>query len=61
VATDTLERFGLDLAYALACDAELFAYFFERVVNAILEPVTQFEDLALFRRKFVKDLPKLIC
>ena len=41
VGADSLKRFGFDLADALARDAELLTYLLERMVNAVLEPVTQ--------------------
>src|SRR5215212_629456 len=41
------QRHGLDLPDALARDAKLDAYFFKRAIAAILQAITQLDNLAL--------------
>src|SRR5581483_4579301 len=50
VGADALKRLGLYLADALARDAELFTHLLERVVDAVFEPVAQFQNLPLLGR-----------
>ena len=52
--------FGFDLADALARDAEFGADFFERVLDAIMQAVAHFQNLALFRRKVVEHFANLV-
>src|SRR3989338_2933722 len=60
VRADALQRLGLYLADALTRHAELFAHLLERVIDAVLQPVAQFQYFPLFRREFVQNLLQLV-
>ena len=44
---DFFVRLGLNLSDAFSRDSKLFAYFFERMRDAVDEPVAHFQNLAL--------------
>src|SRR5258708_23064888 len=50
------QRLGLDLADALAGDAEALAHLFERPLVAVDQPETQLQDAPLSRRERVEDV-----
>src|SRR3989338_3677829 len=58
VRADALQRLGLYLADALTRHTELFAHLLERVVDAVFQPVAQFQYFPLFRREFVQNLDR---
>ena len=58
--TNLLMRLCFNLPNTFASDAEDFAYFFQRMVNAVFESMTQFEDFPLFGRKVFENHAHLV-
>src|ERR1700722_12007067 len=54
------QRFGFDLAGALSCYLEALAYFFERVLGAVLKPKPHLDDTFLARSKRAQNLRRVL-
>ncbi len=54
------QRFGFDLADALAGDGEVLAHFFERVLAAILQAKPHFDDLFFARAESLQALRRSV-
>src|SRR6266542_186900 len=58
--TQFAQRFGFDLPDALARDREILSDFFQRVLAAVLQSETHFNDLLLAGRERLQYLRRLL-
>src|SRR3989344_4600584 len=60
VGANALQGLRLNLADALARNAEFLSHLLKRVVNTVFKPVPQFQNLALLWREVVQNFAHLV-